>query len=277
MKRILVTGAGGYIGRHVVTVLLNMGEEVIAADFNVNEIDNRAQKIQTNVFEGDNNIYNNLGSPDICLHMAWQDGFIHNADSHMQNLFYHYNFIRNMLNGGLNHIAVLGTMHEIGYWEGEVNDNTPTNPRSLYGIAKNSLRQMTELLVNDFNVTFQWLRAYYIFGDDLKNNSIFTKIIKMEQEGKATFPFNSGKNKYDFITVQELAEQIACAITQNEINGIINCCKGKPVALSEKVEEFLTERGFNIKPEYFAFQDRTYDSPSIWGNADKVNQILFKK
>lgn len=274
MKKILVTGSGGYIGRHVVKVLLDRGEKVTAVDLNIGEIDARAERIQADILAAGSDIYRDLGSPDICMHMAWKDGFIHNSDSHIEDLFSHYSFIRIMLNSGLRQIAVMGTMHEIGYWEGEVNECTPTNPRSLYGIAKNSLRQMTELLVKDFDATFQWLRAYYIVGDDLKNNSIFTKIIKMEQQSEATFPFNSGKNQYDFMAVQELAEQIASVITQKQIDGIINCCKGKPVALAEKVEEFLAQGNFKIRPEYFAFKDRPYDSPAIWGNAEKINQIL---
>ena len=277
IKTILVTGAGGYIGRYVVKALLGMGVNVCAVDFNIEQIDSRANKFQFDIFAGHENIYEELGRPDSCLHMAWKDGFVHNSDSHILELFSHYNFVRNMVNGGLKHIAVMGTMHEVGYWEGEIDENTPTNPRSLYGITKNSLRQMIELLTYALDVTFQWLRAFYILGDDLMNNSLFSKIARMEMEGQETFPFNSGKNKYDFITVQELAEQIACAVTQSEINGIINCCTGEPVALRDKVEEFLTQRGFTIKPQYGAFPERAYDSPAIWGNPDKINQIMLNK
>lgn len=276
-KTILVTGAGGYIGRYVVKALLGMGVNVFAVDFNIEQIDSRANKFHFDIFADYENIYEKLGRPDACLHMAWKDGFVHNSDSHIFDLFSHYNFIRNMINGGLKHIAVMGSMHEVGYWEGEIDENTPTNPRSLYGIGKNSLRQLTELLASTSDITFQWLRAFYIIGDDLKNNSLFSKITRMEMEGQATFPFNSGKNKYDFINVQELGEQIACAVAQNEINGIINCCTGKPVALRDIVEEFLTQRGFKIKPQYGAFPERAYDSPAIWGNADKIHQIMLNK
>ena len=45
MKRILVTGAGGYIGRYVVKALLNHGATVIAADLYTKEIDDRAEKV----------------------------------------------------------------------------------------------------------------------------------------------------------------------------------------------------------------------------------------
>ncbi len=94
----------------------------------------------------------------------------------------------------------------------------------MYGIAKNALRQSSLLLAEKSNTALMWLRAYYILGDDSNNNSIFSKITQMEHEGKASFPFVSGKNKYDFINVDELAKQIAIASTQSEVTGIINCC-----------------------------------------------------
>ena len=44
-------------------------------------------------------------------------------------------------------------------------------------------------------------------------------------------------------------DRIAKAATQDEIHGIINCCTGNPVSLADKVEEFIKEHGFKIRPE----------------------------
>lgn len=273
-KKVLVTGANGYIGRHVVSALLDMGHEVIASDFSFDGVDERAVKSEVPLFSGDADIYEQFGRPDSCIHLAWRNGFVHNADSHITDLPNHFTFIKNMIEGGLPQLAVMGTMHEIGYWEGAINEDTPANPVSLYGIAKNALRQMTFLLASGKDVKIDWLRAYYILGDDKKSKSVFAKIVGWEEEGKETFPFNSGKNKYDFITVDELSEQIATAATQDEVHGVINCCTGNPVSLGDKVDEFIKEHGFKIRPEYGAFPDRPYDSPGVWGDAEKINKIM---
>ncbi|MEK8209680.1 NAD(P)-dependent oxidoreductase [Paenibacillus sp. FSL L8-0696] len=274
ISTVLVTGAGGYIGRFVVKTLLDLGIQVSAVDFNTEFIDDRAKKLEFNIFAEYENIYEELGSPDVCLHMAWRDGFVHNAESHMLHLYSHYKFIRSMVEGGLKHVAVMGTMHEVGYFEGEINESTPTNPHSLYGIAKNSLRQsLSILLQNKDDVVFQWLRAFYIYGDDAKSKSVFSKIIQAEKEGKEIFPFTTGKNKYDFITVDELAKQISLSVMQTKVTGIINCCSGNPISLKEKVEDFLETNNFSIKLDYGAFPERPYDSPGIWGNSDKIKEI----
>ena len=273
-KKILVTGAGGYIGRHVVKALLDAGQEVIASDLRLDDVDDRAQKIVTNIFEPDDGLFTKLGSPDVCLHMAWRDGFKHNSDNHMGDLSNHYRFIKTMLEGGLKQVAVMGTMHEVGYWEGAIDENTPCHPASMYGIAKNALREATLMLAKEHNAVAQWIRAYYIVGDDARGNSIFSKLLQAAQEGKTTFPFTTGKNKYDFINVDELARQIAAVVSQSEVDGIINCCTGQPITLAERVERYIKDNNLNITLDFGAFPDRPYDAPGVWGDATKIKQIM---
>ena len=74
--------------------------------------------------------------------------------------------------------------------------------------------------------------------------------------------------------VDELADQIACAVSQNEVLGIINCCTGRPVSLAEKAERFIAERGLNIRLAYGAYPDRPYDSPVVYGDPAKIRKIM---
>ena len=274
--RVLVTGAGGYIGRHIVKELLDKGHEVLASDFSFKGIDERAKFIEEPIFSGEKDIFNRLGCPDCLIHMAWRDGFIHNSNAHMQDLSNHIIFLENMIDGGLKYLTVMGTMHEIGYHEGAIDENTPCNPLSMYGVAKNALRQTLLLYCKDKDVNLHWLRAYYIYGDDMRGSSIFAKICQAVEDGKKTFPFTTGKNKYDFIHVDKLAEQIVASSVQNEVNGVINVCTGNPISLGEQIETFIKDHNFDIKLEYGAFPDRPYDSPITYGDAAKIKKIMEK-
>ena len=262
--KVLVTGANGYIGRHVVKSLLDIGHEVTACDLRISDIDSRAAVIEENLFGDVINIFERLGSPDMCIHMAWRDGFVHNSPSHIGDLSAHYKFLTAMIDGGLKHLAVMGTMHEVGYWEGAIDENTPCNPLSMYGIAKNTLRQAMMLYCKNNECTLYWLRAYYILGDDTRNHSIFAKLLQADKEGKPLFPFTTGKTKYDFITVDELANQIAIASTQDDVTGIINCCSGNPVSLADRVEQYIKDNHLSIKLDYGKFPD----------DATKIQKIL---
>ena len=92
--KILITGANGYIGRHVVKTLLDQGHQVVACDINTDDVDKRAECMNYDLFNlPDGNIYHLLGSPDVCLHMAWRNGFVHNSPTQMGDLSAHYNFL----------------------------------------------------------------------------------------------------------------------------------------------------------------------------------------
>lgn len=276
--KILVTGANGYIGRHVVCKLLDQGHEVTACDVRLTEVDKRATLLEYNILSGSYlNAYNELGTPDVCLHMAWRDGFVHNSSNHMGDVSNHYKFMCSLIDGGLKQLAVMGTMHEVGYYEGAIEEDTPCYPISPYGIAKDALRRSIQLYAKSNDCILQWIRAYYIVGDDLKSNSIFAKIRTAVLEGKKSFPFTSGKNKYDFIEIEELALQISAVITQKDVYGIINSCSGKPMSLGERVETFLKENNLDISLEYGVFPDRDYDSPCVYGNDTKIRMILSNK
>ena len=275
--KVLVTGANGYIGSHVVSELLGKNVHVKASDISFTNIDKRAECIEFDLFVDDVDAYKKLGSPDVCIHLAWRDGFVHNSDKHMGDLSAHYRFLLNMINGGLKHLVVMGSMHEVGYWEGSINEDTPCNPLSQYAIAKNALRQSMTLLCKEKGCVLQWTRGYYILGDDLRNHSIFAKILQAEQEGKTEFPFTMGKSKYDFLSVEELANQIASVAMQEEVTGIINCCSGNPIPLADRVEQFIKDNHLKIKLKYGAYPDRAYDSPCIYGDTTKINKILSRK
>ena len=66
--KVAVTGASGYIGRHVVDALIRLGHEVIAVDMINKGINTDAKFISLDIFS--DNIYEKLGKPDACIHMA---------------------------------------------------------------------------------------------------------------------------------------------------------------------------------------------------------------
>ena len=206
--------------------------------------------------------------------MAWRDGFVHNSESHMRDLSKHVEFLENMIKGGLKSVSVMGTMHEVGYWEGAIDENTPCNPQTQYGISKNAMRQSLMLTAEKFNIPIHWLRAFYIVSKDLRGSNIFSKIVNAAAEGKTTFPFTTGRNKFDFIDLEDLARLITIASTQTQVNGIINVCTGEPESLASRVERFIRELGLEIKLEYGAYPDRAYDSPGIWGDPSRIQDIL---
>lgn len=270
--KILVTGANGYLGKGVVKKLLDDGAEVIATDFKDTYIDKRAEIKCIDLFALENP-FDYFERPDVVLHMAWRDGFVHGSMNHINDLPKHIGFISKLIDSGLKQLAVMGSMHEIGFFEGSIKEDTPCNPQSLYGISKNALRQTLALFCKSKGVCLQWLRGFYIVGNTLDGCSIFSKIVQASENGQTEFPFTMGLNQFDFLDYGEFCKLVADVVEQNEINGIINICSGRPEKLADRVERFIRENHFSITLNYGAFPDRPYDSKAIWGDDFKIRMI----
>ena len=272
--KILVTGANGYLGQGVVKALLDLNCEVIATDFSLDKVDDRAKKISCELFSVSDNIFDYFDKPDVLLHLAWRDGFIHYSDAHVDDLPKHYAFIRKFAESGISKIAVMGSMHEIGFFEGCIKSDTPCNPSTPYGISKNALRELTRLLCIKYDKSFLWLRGFYIVGNSKYGSSVFSKITAAEFDGKKEFPFTLGQNQFDFLNYELFCEQVAKTVNQDVFDGVINICSGHPQKLADRVEQFIRENNYQIKLKYGAFPDRPYDSKAVWGDNSVVEKIM---
>jgi len=274
--KILVTGANGYLGKGVVKHLLDDGVEVVASDIKNDLIDKRAKIKMIDIFAIDDP-YEYFDRPDALLYMTWRDGFVHSSVNHINDLPKHYEFISKMIDAGVRQIAVMGSAHEVGFFEGSINESTPCNPQSLYGISKNALRELVELKCKEKKAIFQWLRGFYIVGNTEDGCSIFSKIVQASHREETEFPFTMGLNQFDFLDYEIFCRYVAEVVEQRKINGIINICSGRPEKLADRVERFIDENGFNIKLKYGAFPDRPYDSKAIWGDDFKIHMIDKEK
>lgn len=271
--KVLITGANGYLGTGITKKVLDCGHQVTAVGNKIDRIDPRAYLVKKNIFDIDKP-YEYLGEPDILLHLAWKDGFDHNNQSHINNLPLHVNFLDSFFKSNIKDIVIMGSMHEIGFFEGSINEDTPCNPLSCYGMAKNLLREYCFMMAKKYDKTLRWLRGFYIVGNQIYGNSIFSKLIIANSKHEKNFPFTFGTNQFDFLDYDVFCEYVAKATVQNNINGIINVCSGRPEKLSSKVEKFIKENGLKIELQYGAFPDRPYDSKAVWGDNKKILKIV---
>jgi dTDP-6-deoxy-L-talose 4-dehydrogenase (NAD+) len=141
----------------------------------------------------------------------------------------HFLFLKNLADHGTHQFAIAGSFREYGAVNGMVDEHRPVKPDNYYTLAKLMLKQALEICFAGKGICLQWLRPFTVYGDDARNQSIFSKIMQWEAEGKTSFPFTDGSEQYDYISVDELAHQIAAIVGQTAVDGVIDCCSVNPI------------------------------------------------
>ena len=276
MTKFIVTGASGYIGGYVADFLAEEGHEVFAPVRPGSSISaNKNIKVfENDLWDFEPDTWKKIASGSTLIHLAWQDGFDHNSASHMANLENHINFVNTLVESGISRFVGVGSMHELGPVSGLVSENIQPEPVNQYGLAKNDFRKSTQLICQNNLVSYLWLRCFYITGDDHKNNSVFSKMLLMESNSMDHISLTSGKAKFDFIDVSELAYLISLASADPNLVGVLNLGSGNIMTLRERIELFKSQNNLKLSLKFGEFPERVGIGEGAWPDLTRLNNYL---
>lgn len=283
-KKVLVTGATGFIGNYVVQELLKKGFDIIATSSTAGKValtewHKKVTYISFNLDEFDNNInyFDLFQQPDMVIHLAWQGLPNYKADFHLtKNLPLHTIFLQNLLQNGLKDLTVTGTCFEYGMKEGCLTETMECEPGNPYAVAKNELRIELEKLTPDYNCNFKWVRLFYMYGKGQNPKSLISQLDTALEDGEKVFNMSGGQQVRDYLPVEQVAAYIVLIATQKKVTGIINCCSGIPVTVEQFVNDYLKSVHKNIQLNlgYYPYTD--YEPMAFWGDNNKLKSILTR-
>jgi CDP-glucose 4,6-dehydratase len=283
-KKILVTGATGFIGSHIIGSLLNINKdiEIIASSRNKDKAArcdwyNKIEYIPLNINRRSSNLYEYFGKPDGIIHLSW-DG-LPNYDElyHFErNLPDNYNFLKNLIQNGLSDLNIIGTCFEYGLQNGCLSEKNDAKPSTSYGIAKDTLRKFLNELKKKYPFKFKWIRPFYVYGRGQNENSLFGQLDKAILKKDKVFNMSSGEQLRDYLPVEKMSEYIAAIALQDKIFGEINCCSGQPVSVRKLVEDYIKKTNTKIKLNLGFYSLPAYEPLAFWGDDSKLKEIISK-
>src|SRR5687768_10905854 len=139
-KKILVTGATGFIGNHVINKLINTGYQVIATSTSEEKARRYLWFPQVTFipfhlakWSPADNLFNYFQQPDLVIHLAWEGLPNYKSAFHIEeNLPAHFAFLSNLIDNGLKDLTVTGTCFEYGMQEGSLREDMITVPANAY-------------------------------------------------------------------------------------------------------------------------------------------------
>ncbi|MGJ0516391.1 MAG: NAD-dependent epimerase/dehydratase family protein [Methylomicrobium sp.] len=277
--KIAITGATGFIGRHVISQLTKKSDDFVTI---VRTLDKREVPLPKDkvlfldIHTPPINAYELMGCPDVLIHLAW--GGLPNYKSlhHFETeLPAHYRFLKELIQSGLQSLVITGTCFEYGMQSGPLSENLPSRPYNPYGYAKDALRQQLEYLKieNTFNLT--WLRLFYTYGAGQGPTSLYSQLCTSVARGDKTFNMSGGEQLRDYLHVSDVASSIVDLALQARDCGIINICSGKPVSIRKLVEGWIHENGWNIELDLGRYPYPEYEPMAFWGTRYKLNSYLI--
>jgi nucleoside-diphosphate-sugar epimerase len=279
--KVLVTGATGFIGYHVIHELLSRKCEVVATDIDItkaNEKDwfSRVSFVEHIIGEEkDENLLAKFHQPDAMIHLAWQGLPNYKSLFHFEEgLPKQYSFLKKLVEDGLKDLTVAGTCFEYGMKNGCLNEEMMPEPANPYALAKNTLRLFLEELkkISDFN--FKWVRLFYLYGKGQNPKSLLAQLDTALENGDAVFNMSGGQQVRDYLPVEDVAANLVSAALQKKVTGIINCCSGQPITVEALVKQYLAAKNKTIQLNlgYYPYPD--FEPMEFWGDAAKLKQVL---
>jgi len=239
MKKVVVTGASGFIGRHTLRLLIDSGFEVHALSRNnqFNRLYNDCIWHNYDLFDYEST-YELIKAvrPSHIMHFAWDV----NPNNYI-NSINNYNWveasmrlIQNFHEFGGERVIIAGTCAEYDWSDGYLCENeTPLSYENSYSACKNSLQHLVRSFAKSVDMSLAWGRIFWLYGPYENKNRLVPSLINCLMNNKE-FICKSGNSTRDFLHVYDVAEAFISLLLSN-VEGVVNIASGNPIKVEDLV------------------------------------------
>jgi len=275
---VVVTGASGFVGRHVVRRLAALGisptllvrpGSTLPDDLAIHPV------VEMDIGAAPSDVFERLGAPTDVIHLAWDGLPNYAATRHLdEELPAQQSFLEALLGAGLAGLTVTGTCLEYGLQSGGLSEDLPTAPVTAYGKAKDELRAALKRLRGTGSFRLTWARLFYLHGDGQAPGALVPQLEAAIARGDATFDMSGGEQLRDYLPIEVAASDLVALALNGRDNGVVNVCSGRPVSVRELAEEVVRNHGAAITLNLGHFPYPDYEPMAFWGDRAKLDHIL---
>jgi nucleoside-diphosphate-sugar epimerase len=241
MSGVLVTGASGFVGLPLIVRLASQGHEVHA----LSSRPNSAETPGVRWHEAD------LGSekaadaliaelaPDRLVHLAWyvEHGRYWRAPENVLWVERSLRLLRAFARAGGRRAVMLGTAAE---YDWSAADHplqelaSPLAPSTLYGVAKDALRRVSQAFAQQQGLQLAWGRLFFLYGPREAPGRLVASVVRSLLAGEPV-ETTSGTQRRDFLHVEDVAGAVG-ALLDSTVCGPVNIASGDATAVGEIVD-----------------------------------------
>ena len=271
-KTVLLTGATGFVGRHVITNLLDKNIKVRAIVRKGKKSFFKDKNFKIELIETDDLFKESIDwwaeqckGIDTIIHVAWyaEPGKYLKSEKNIDCLIGSLNLAKGAIRAGIRRFIGIGTCFEYDLNFGNLSINTPLKPTTPYAAAKAELYKLLSQLLSSQSIEFSWCRLFYLYGEGEDERRLVSYIHKQLSKCEKV-ELSSGKQIRDFLDVAEVG-RIIVDVSMGSQHGPINICSGIPITVRQLAEKIADEYGRRDLLNFGARPDNLVDPPRIVG------------
>jgi len=241
LKKVLVTGASGFMGIPVLNFLKQENAEihvVTLKELKGSSIDlYNGISVQEHFADlldlHDIGILLDEVKPEFFLHLAWETQHIACLQS-INNLRWlaagQHMLIKFLENGGKRFVSV-GTCFEYNLSQAFLPETSLQESESLYGLSKNCFYKTAAKFCREYGISYACARPFYLFGPNDKSGKAVAYAIGNFLRGEEVV-YNTGAAVRDYMYINDCAEALV-KLLFSHIEDAVNIASGKPVLMEE--------------------------------------------
>ena len=233
--RVLVTGARGFVGRHVCDALTRSGFEVHAVSSR--PVSDQAQGVWHRgdlLDDGDRRRVVREAGATALIHLAWCATPPHywRDPANLQWLSATLDLVRAFADQGGTRIVATGSCAEYDWGCGYcVEGRTPLAPSTLYGAAKSACGNALDAFGRETGLSIAWARLFFLFGPHDESTRLVPSLLRALTSGEPA-RCTSGDHVRDFLYVGDAAAALVAVLTSS-LTGPVNIASGVPIRVRD--------------------------------------------